>query len=194
MDQPTVSDEALLEQFVRGGRTALGALAARYEAGLLGLAQGMLGGRRDLACDAVQETWVRVIRFADGFQGRSSFRTWVYRILVNQCRTMGAAGGAESSPDVLERLTAGKGSAVMTGREGGAAGSGGAGEEPLADLRRAMEKLDDDKREVLLVCYHAGMTHEIAAEVLGIPLGTIKSRLHAALKELRETLAAETAA
>src|SRR5258708_5686403 len=82
------SDESLLTEFAGGDRAALGGLARRYERALLGLATGLLEGRADMACDAVQETWVRVIRFADKFNGRSSFKTWLYRIAINQCRTV----------------------------------------------------------------------------------------------------------
>ena len=54
-----------------------------------------------------------------------------------------------------------------------------------------MDQLDEQKRDVLLLCYHREMTHELAAEILQIPLGTLKSRLHAALRELRQKLAVE---
>ncbi|MCH8805838.1 MAG: hypothetical protein IH986_07100, partial [Planctomycetes bacterium] len=81
MSDRGISDEQLLERFVkRKDRTALAALAQRHERALLGLAGGLLGGRRELACDAVQETWLRVIRYGESFNGRSSFKTWLYRI------------------------------------------------------------------------------------------------------------------
>lgn len=81
------SDEQLLKAFTRGDRAALGELAKRHERALLNLAWGMLGSR-ERAVDAVQETWLRVIRYAAGFNGNSSVRTWLYRIAVNQCRSM----------------------------------------------------------------------------------------------------------
>ena len=177
---PEKTDEQLLTDFAAGERPALGELARRYERPLLGLAQGLLGGRGDLACDAVQETWVRVIRFGRQFMGRSSFKTWVYRIAVNQCRTLQAV-----RPVPVDEATRPK------------AAEDSEPEQPLevADqnhvVRRAVERLEDDKRFVVLLCYHAGMTHEQAAEILELPLGTLKSRLHAALAELRGTLAAE---
>jgi RNA polymerase sigma-70 factor (ECF subfamily) len=87
-EQAQVSDEALLDQFRRGDRAAFEGLARRYERLLLGLASGLLDGRDDMARDAIQETWLRVIRFAAGFDGRSSFKTWLYRIAINQCRTV----------------------------------------------------------------------------------------------------------
>jgi RNA polymerase sigma-70 factor (ECF subfamily) len=58
-------------------------------------------------------------------------------------------------------------------------------------LRTAVGRLDEDRRLVVLLCYHAGMTHAQAAEILDLPLGTLKSRLHAALTELRAMLGAE---
>src|SRR5437773_363155 len=84
---PPATDEALLHLFLRGDRSALEILARRYEGPLLGLAGALLDGRTDMAADAIQETWLRVIRFADRFGNRSTFKTWLYRIAINQCRT-----------------------------------------------------------------------------------------------------------
>jgi len=63
------TDEQLLTAFADGDRDALGTLAERYERALLDLALAVLGSR-ELALDAVQETWVRVVRYAGGFNGR----------------------------------------------------------------------------------------------------------------------------
>lgn len=178
-DRPSPADEALLREFAAGRRDALGDVARRHERALLGLACGLLGGRRALACDAVQETWVRVMRFAGRFGGQSSVKTWLYRILINQCRTMretermGLTTAADEDaprPDAASRAAEND----ATERNDG--------------LRRQVERLDADKRVVLLLCYHEGLTHEHAAEILGLPLGTLKSRLHSALSELRAAL------
>ncbi len=177
----TATDEALLAAFLGGKSDALGALAERYEAPLLGLCCGIVGGERDLAADAVQETWLRVIRFGERFDRRSSLKTWLYRIAINQCRTLLAARRDVESDEVLRASAA---------RDGPPA----AGVE-LSDridlLRRAVARLDEDRRVIVLLCYHAAMTHEQAAEILELPLGTLKSRLHAALNELRTTLRVE---
>lgn len=177
------SDETLLADFAAGRTAALGKLARRYERPLLGMAVGLLGGREDLARDAVQETWVRVIRFAGGFNGQASVKTWLYRIAINRCRDLAASaarvrgetssGGARVSPPE----PAPHESAVAKERH--------------ERLRAAVELLGPDKREVLLVCYHDGLTHAEAAEVLDIPIGTLKSRLNAALNELRAMLPVE---
>src|SRR5262249_29261237 len=95
-----LDDEQLLKRFAKGERNALGELARRYELPLLGLACGMLGGRRDLAMDAVQETWMRVIRFHSNFNGRSSVKTWLYRIAINQCRNVQAMNNRANLSEV----------------------------------------------------------------------------------------------
>jgi RNA polymerase sigma-70 factor (ECF subfamily) len=68
-----------------------------------------------------------------------------------------------------------------------AADSADSGEDSAA-LRAALEAMPEHRRVTLLLCYHDGMRHELAAEILGVPLGTLKSRLHAGLKELRTRL------
>ena len=61
----------------------------------------------------------------------------------------------------------------------------------MQQVREAVDKLDLNRRALVLLCYHAGVTHPQAAEILGIPLGTLKSRLHATLTHLRQTLPEE---
>ncbi|MHC4137655.1 MAG: RNA polymerase sigma factor, partial [Planctomycetota bacterium] len=90
MMDPNATDEQLLSAFVDGDREALGELARRHEQALLGLARGLLGGQSASALDAVQETWMRVIRYGSSFNGRSTVKTWLYRIAVNRCRDLRA--------------------------------------------------------------------------------------------------------
>jgi RNA polymerase sigma-70 factor, ECF subfamily len=129
----------------------------------------------------VQDTWLRVIRSARTFDGRSSVKTWLYRILINRCKDLRAAR-RPLQPD-------------SRGREPNALDPTIGPAEPFADdsqaLRAAVESLREDRRTIVLLCYHAGVTHEHAAEILGLPLGTLKSRLHAALTQLRAALAPE---
>ena len=99
-----IRDEDLLRAFARGRKSALAELARRHERPLLGFASGLLAGRSDrVACDVVQETWLRVIRYADSFDGRSGFKTWLYRIAINQCKS---AWAARPEPGSSEAVTA----------------------------------------------------------------------------------------
>jgi RNA polymerase sigma-70 factor, ECF subfamily len=172
------TDEQILGRFVAGDRAALGVLAERYETSLLGFARGMLGSEA-AAMDAVQETWLRVIRHAGSFRGSSSVKTWLYQILINRCRDMrrAAARGAVGADRTDEPLDAAPPDSDVHERNG--------------TLRAALECLPEHLRDVLLLCYHAGMTHRVAAQVLGIPPGTLKSRLNKALRGLRSRLSEE---
>jgi RNA polymerase sigma-70 factor (ECF subfamily) len=175
------TDERLLALFLKGDSAALGTLAQRHERQLLGLALGLLGGRRDLALDAVQDTWLRVIKYGRSFRSGSTVKTWLYRILVNACkdtrtRSFKLAGGGTGSSLPVENLTV-------------ATNSSANGDTPTqSHIRAAIESLPGDHRLLILLCYHNGLTHPQAAEVLNIPVGTLKSRLHTALNTLRSHL------
>lgn len=175
---PDPSDEDLLRRFARGDRSALDALARRHEPALLGLATGLLSGRADLAHEAVQDAWLRVIRFARDFDHRSAVRTWLYRIVINRSRDIR-----------LKEL------ATRNGHLGSPPVETGASPAPATDassrLRRHIDRLPDSARLILLLCYHRGLSHPQAADVLGIPVGTLKSRLSTALAQLRSSLPEE---
>ncbi|MCA9291224.1 MAG: sigma-70 family RNA polymerase sigma factor [Phycisphaerales bacterium] len=170
------SDEAILARFVEGDPDALGMLAERYERRLLGLARGLLGGSDERARDAVQDTWLRVIRAGAAFRGDSAVGTWLYRITVNRCHTLRTAKRPATRP------ASDADAAVAPTRE----------PDLSMNLRRAVDALPDDHRDAVLLCSHAGLTHEQAAAVLEIPLGTLKTRQRAALVALRARLAEET--
>lgn len=167
------SDTILLRAFTNGNDDALCTLASQYERAMLGMAAGLVDDH-EIAKDAVQETWVRVIRFASGFKDHSSVKTWLYRILINVCADAREKKKATGAPKERSAATA----APIGGIDRGV-------------VRDAVERLDWDRRVILLLCYHRGMTHEHAADALGLPLGTLKSRLHAALEELRRSVPQE---
>ncbi|MBC7773311.1 MAG: RNA polymerase sigma factor [Pyrinomonadaceae bacterium] len=182
------TDADLLKQFSRGNTEALGALAERYESSLLGVARGLLGGgaKEDLAREAVQECWMRVIRHAGRFRGDSQVRTWIYRILVNRCLEKRAAEG-RASRTAASAFTHASVEPLHDPEKV-------ASSEELSDqVSHAVEMLPEPMRVVLILCYHRGLTHSQSAAVLDIPLGTLKTRLHNALARLRESLTLEKA-
>ncbi len=168
------SDEMLLARFVSGDDEALGELAGRHERAMIGLARGLVGSD-ELAREAVQETWVRVIRFAGTYDGRASVKTWMYTILTNKCRDM----------RTTERS--------RTRREHTRRSPEPAGERGAVDPRvsEAVSELEEPGRETLVLCFCRGMSHSQAAEILGVPIGTVKSRVHKAIARLRERLGVE---
>ncbi len=176
---PDLSDEALLRRFAAGDESALGELAERHEGALLGLACGLVGSRGP-AEEAVQESWVRVIRFAGTFDGRASVRTWLYRVVINRCREL------QRRESVARRATKRAGEARGADSTGDGVGHGLG--ELRAPLRASVDRLPVAEREAVMLCHHAGLTQKQAAEVLGVPLGTLKSRVRKGLARLRADL------
>lgn len=174
------TDETLIRLYAKQGkREALQTLAARYEHLLLALATAMLTGDRPAAEDAVQDTWMRVIRNARTFRQQSSALTWIYRILIHRCRDLLRARKHRRTSPLLEH-------ALATGNDDDSHDSS---EHP--EVTNALAELSDARREIVLLCYHRGLTHQQVSEVLQIPIGTVKTRLYAAMDELRAMLGAE---
>lgn len=179
-------DWALLSQFAAGERAALDQLAQRHERALLGLAKGLLGGSRALAEEAVQDAWVRVIASAGSFEGRSEVRTWLYRIVINLCRDIARRNRRSGGPG----SESSNGHAPAEPAESPLVATPDAQEFDM-HVRQAVRSLPVEQREALMLSIHAGLTDEQAADVLAIPLGTLKSRVRAARTNLRRLLAAE---
>lgn len=168
------SDEGLLSRFVGGDEDALGELARRHEGAMLGLACGLVGSAT-LGEEAVQEAWVRVIRFAGTFDGHASVKTWLYRVVINRCREL-------QRREVVARRAAKRKASLKPEIDEDSLGELG------APLREAVARLPVTEREAVMLCHHSGMTQKQAAEVLGVPLGTLKSRVRKGLGRLRADL------
>jgi len=175
------TDEALLERFaLANDREAITELAWRHEAAMLGLAWSLLR-ERTAAEDAVQDTWVRVIRHAKSFRGQSAFRTWLLRILIHRCRD--AVRASITSRARTASYAATKDEAAPLDRPDL--------DEDARRIAKAVAKLSPARAELVILCHHHGLTHAQAAEVLQIPVGTVKTRLYAAIDELRAILGEE---
>jgi RNA polymerase sigma-70 factor (ECF subfamily) len=169
------SDETLLRQFAHGDSRALEQLAQRHELELLGLAKGITASR-SLALDVVQEVWIRVIKHAKHFDSRSSVKTWLYRILINRAIDL-RANARQRRFSVTQPL--------QEDTHLQARATPPRDDEEHARLRAALEELPESSRLILLLCKHRGLTGEQAAEVMGIPLGTLKTKQAAAIRQLR---------
>jgi RNA polymerase sigma-70 factor, ECF subfamily len=83
-----VDDAELLAQLLGGDEKAFAELVGRYHASLVRVARYYVNSDAS-AQDVAQETWIAVMKGADRFEGRSSFKTWLFRILVNRARSLG---------------------------------------------------------------------------------------------------------
>ena len=173
-----LSDEALLALVARSDETALAELYDRFGRSAYGLALRVL---RDPAHaqDAVQEAFLAAWRTAPSYDPlRAKASTWILTIVHRR------------AVDLVRREERRRGAPL----EDGPIPAGDATDEEawVRDRRRAVQaalaQLPPDQREALELAYYGGLTQSELAERLGVPLGTIKSRMFAGLSKLRELL------
>ena len=164
------SDEDLMAAVASGDETALAALIDRYATSVHAYLLRHSGNRED-ADDLLQETWVRVARSAKRFDTARRFRSWLYGIATNLARDL-----------FRRRMTSERALRDLAGQPPAASG---ADSVDRGELRERIAKLPENMRAVLLLRYYEGMSEAEMAEVLDVPRGTVKSRLHAALRRLR---------
>jgi RNA polymerase sigma-70 factor (ECF subfamily) len=192
-----VPDPELLRRLLDGDEAAFSTLVRRYQSSLLRLA-GSLVGSRAIAEEAVQDTWVGVIRGVERFEGRSSFKTWLFRILVNRARS------AATREHRTESLDGDDLPAVARDRFGAngawaAAPSVWADEaedrlvaEKLARRARAfLEDLPQAQRQAILLRDVEGLAAVEVCETLGVTGGNLRVLLHRGRAKLRNMLEAE---
>lgn len=176
------SDEALVARFVAGEDSAFEEILDRYRDRVYQLARWFLGANREMAEDAAQEVFFQVYRSAARFRRRSRFRTWLFAVTRNVCR----------------QLARGRGRLELLSEDVAAADLPDERPDPLADmereerqrlLRRAVSELAPHHRAVMQLRDWEDLTYKEIAEVLAIPVGTVRSRLFHARAALATALA-----
>jgi RNA polymerase sigma-70 factor (ECF subfamily) len=170
-------DTALIERYLRGDIDAFADLMRAHEERVFAVCLRMLRDR-EAALDATQETFVTVFRKVDRFAGHSAFSTWLYRVAVNTCYDQtrrssrhntepfpeGADPADPSAQDDLEAV------------------------EVRPNLEAALAILPPDFRAAVVLCDSEGLSLQTAAEILGVPVGTVKSRVFRGRRLLAEAL------
>lgn len=160
-------DEDLVRRAVGGEISAFGVLVERHERRVYNLALRMTGREED-ARDATQDAFLTALRKLSSFRGDAAFTTWLHRVTVNACY------------DLLRK----RGRAPVLEREGERApepppAPDHAEEVDLSlDVRRALLEIPEDYRVVMLLHDVHDLPYEEVASIVGIPVGTVKSRLH----------------
>jgi RNA polymerase sigma-70 factor (ECF subfamily) len=160
-----------------GDGEALAALLERHSARVHGYLVRYTRSPAD-ADDLLQETWIRVARFARRFDPTRRFRTWLYGIATNLAR------------DWLRRQKTRRPGLLAIHRDEAPATASREDPAERRELRERVDELSDRMREVVLLRYFEGMNEAEMAASLGIARGTVKSRLHAALRSLRASYGA----
>jgi RNA polymerase sigma factor (sigma-70 family) len=179
--RPTEETE-LVERARRGEVVAYEELVRRYQDVAVRTAHLVSGGADD-AEDAVQDAFVKAYRALDRFRAGSPFRPWLLRIVANEARNRRRSANRRSGLALR---------AIEDRPSSDAAPSPEAAvlvQERRTALLAALAGLRDDDREVVMARYLLDLSESEAAEMLGIPRGTVKSRLSRALGRLRERLA-----
>jgi len=191
----SIDDTVLVEQCRQGNSAAMERLILKYQHRIYNVILKMSANPDD-AAELTQETFVKIIENINGFQGRSSFYTWAFRVAVNltlnYCkrsaklglRSLDAADDEhnEQAQQLLKDLLSDENSPdpakVAQNKE-------------LCELiMKSLMKLDDDQRAVVVLRDIEGMNYAKIADVLNIELGTVKSRLSRARSNLREIMEA----
>jgi RNA polymerase sigma-70 factor, ECF subfamily len=171
---PEAEDLRWLQRAAAGDAKAFGRLVDRHSDRLFRIAMSMLNNNAADAEDVVQETFAGAYRGIKGFQGRSSVSTWLTRILVTQ------VSQSRRQKNRAVRKTEPIGQVAV---EGGISAA-----EKRMDLQAALDQLSDEHREVLVLREFEQMSYQEIADVLGVPRGTVESRLYRARAELKEKL------
>ena len=167
---------AVLERARRGDQEAFAAVIRHYDPGLRALAYRLLGDR-DRMDDALQEAYVKAFRALPRFRGDSKLGTWLYRIAYNAC-----LDELERSRRVVQLPLEDE---IV---EAGPRTEPGEVVPRRADLVEALAALPAEDRAAVLLVDAQGFDYREAASVLGIPEGTVASRLNRARRALRRAL------
>jgi len=180
------ADSLLIRQCLQGSTAAFGELVCRYQDRLFNTVYRMLDHSED-AQDVVQEAFLNAYQNLESFKGDSQFFTWLYRIAMNTAISLrrkqratvslstdrGGGEGTIDPPDTSEHIQP---ELALERRE------------RARDLQDALNRLSPDHRVVLVLKEIEGQKYEDIAEILSVPVGTIRSRLHRARAELRDLL------
>ena len=167
-----LSDTALIRRVRAGDEEGFRALYQRHTPGLYMLLLRLLAGNSADADDALQETWMACCRGLHRFRGESAFATWLTRIGIRTARShlrLVMAGG-----EFIEAIPAASPPFSLATR---------------IDLDRAISRLPDHQRAILVLHDVEGFTHEEISSHLGIPVGTSKVTLSRGRASVRRLLA-----
>ena len=179
------SDEALLRKAIAGERESLEELFQRYRLVAYRVAHRLLGNEAD-ALDAVQDGFVKALLHLPSFQGRSSFKTWLLRVVSNAALDLGRQRGRRETLSLDGLGTKNREECEPLTQQ-----------EPCRELERhdlrrklqeALAELSPAQRQTFVLHAEAELSYREVAETLGISIGTVMSRLYYARQRLRVLL------
>ena len=181
-DLDSFDPEALIRRCQRGDPLAIEVLIRRYQNYVFRLCYLVMRNEQD-AEDMTQETFVRAFRALPRFEIRAgtSFEAWLYRVAVNACRSRmrrrwyQVLPWPDPPPQMASEPDEQPDRRVMRG-------------EQRDEILAAIDCLGEKHRLVVILRYYGGLSNEEIARALGIPCGTVRSRLHVARRRLKDLL------
>lgn len=172
-----LSDSVLVQQVLDGDSGAYSLLVGRYRDRYGRFAVHMLGAEED-AEEALQDTFVRAYRALGRCEDPERFGAWLYRILVNRCRTHGTRRGRRERTFVNDPVALGNASEEHPAERG-------AWRE---EIEYALDRLDGRQREAFLLKHVEDLSYEEMADLTGVGVSALKMRVKRACERLRELL------
>jgi RNA polymerase sigma-70 factor (ECF subfamily) len=186
---------ALVQRAQAGDREALSALVASQQTYVYSIAMSLMHNPTD-AADMTQEAFIRLLRSLGTYRGETKFTTWLYRLVTNIC-----LDGLRRRGRPIESLD--EPSSSASGEDGQSVGERLADtdrwtqpeeevelRESAAEVRRALATLPGPQRLALTLHYFQDMRYEDIAEIMGLPLNTVKSHIRRGKERLAVALSA----
>jgi len=177
-----VTDEQLVDRLRKGDRSAGRELVDRHCQALLRYLQ-RLAGSEHAAEELHQQTWVSVLEHLDKFSPATAgggFKSWLFRIATNKANDTWRSRTREKA--------AKEGLKLVTDEELPAADHRLEGSETEAKLKRAIEQLPENQKQVVLLRYYSNLKFVEIADMLGCPLNTALGRMHKAMQKLKQLM------
>lgn len=185
-------DAVLLDRLRSGDESAFRSLVVCYQPSMLRLAESIVGSRA-VAEEVTQDTWLAVVRGVDRFEGRSTFKTWLFHILVNRARTSAGRESRAGRPDehVEERFD--RDGEWADPPDGWAARADDriVATQLVGRVRALLGELPDAQRQVVLLRDVEGLSADDVSGIMGLTGGNQRVLLHRGRARLRQLLALE---
>jgi len=187
------SDEELIAEHLAGKAGAFDVLVGRYADGLYAFFQRIVANAA-ASEDLVQETLLQVHLAAGSFDSARSFRPWLYTIAANKARDYMRARGRRpvQSLDVSGGDSDGPTAGAQVEAAEPALGEQVTGHEQAQEVRAVIAQMPEHLRLILVLGYYQRLPYVEISEILGIPVGTVKSRLHSAVSQFAQMWLART--
>ena len=178
-----LDDDQIIERTLAGETDAFSLLVQRWERPIYGLSLRMLGRDED-ARDVCQETFLAAFRNLRKFRGEAKFSSWLYRIALNACHSRLRRNGTAAEQSIDEEDDNGR-TLELAAVETESLTERLHRDQRATMVRRALQALPTEMRQVIVMKEYEELTFAEIAEILQIPVSTVKSRLYTGLQQMR---------